>query len=158
MIIKNKDYSKEDLRADLDLFCLGLWDYRIASFMPELLEGDDEPKPLKFLLRPFIIEGGGTILFAPPGRGKSYSALLWATMIHNGINLLWTVIQSPTLFINLERSKQSVRRRVATVNKVLGLPAEHPLLILNARGKSLLDVMPICRKTITQYGIINKDN
>jgi len=146
--------SKEDMRASLDAFCLGLWDFQVSGFVPEPLAGDTEYKPLVFVLKPYIVEGGGTILFAPPGRGKSFTALLWAISANNGISTLWPISKATvTLFINLERSRQSISRRLAMVNRILGLPANHQLLTLNARGKSLHDVMPACRKAVKKYGV-----
>ncbi len=148
-----KVYSKEDMRRELDAFCLGLWDYQVGTFTPELLAGDSSPKAVEFLLKPYLLDGGGTILFAPPGRGKSYTALLWAVSVHNGISKFWKVKQVPVLFINLERSRKSISRRLAFINKVLGLPLTQSLPILNARGKSLADVLPTCQKYIRQYGV-----
>ena len=149
-----KNYSKDDMRRDLDSFCFGLWDYHLSRFAPEDMVGDEIPKPLSFLLNPYIIENGGTIIFAPPGRGKSFIALLCSVSIDSGSNKFWPVKSSKVLFINLERSKESLRRRLSMVNKVLGLPPTRPLLTLNARGKSLSDVIPACRKAILKYGVV----
>ena len=148
-----KKYQAEDLRRDLDVFCAGLWDYHVSGFVPELMEGDDIEKPLKFLVYPYILDNGGTIVYAPPGRGKSYTALLWAISVNSGVTKYWPVIKTPTLFINLERSKESLGRRIATVNQVLGLPGKTPLHVINARGKSLAEVIPACQKYIKQCGI-----
>jgi hypothetical protein len=146
-------YKKDDMRRDLDYFCGGLWDFYVSSFVPELMDGDETEQPLNFLLYPYILENGGTIVYAPPGRGKSYTALLWAISCNSGCTKFWRVIQTPTLFINLERSRESLRRRVATVNRVLGLPGNTPLHTLNARGKSLSDVVPASKKYIQKFGI-----
>ncbi len=148
-----KEYLKDELRRDLDLFCAGLWDYRISLFTPEMLVGDDEVKPLNFLLSPYLLSNGGTILYAPPGRGKSYTALLWAVSVDAGCCKLWAVTKTTVLFINLERSRESVRRRLSMVNQVLGLPGTRPLLMLNARGKSLSDVLATCRKAIREHKV-----
>ena len=148
-----KELTKEELRLSLDLFCAGLWEAYTAMYLPEIMSGDEMQQPLTFLLNPYIIEGGGTILFAPPGRGKSFTALLWAQSVNTGTKKYWQVTKSPVLFINLERSRQSLRRRLAAVNKVLGLPPETELLTLNARGKSLSAIMPACRQAITQHRV-----
>lgn len=148
-----EDYTKEALRRDLDTFCAGLWDFHISQILPELIGGDETQEPPNFYLYPYIIEGGGSILFAAPGRGKSQTALLWAQSINCGISSLWQVSKVPVLYINLERSGQSIRRRLANVNRVLGLPTNQPLLTLNVRGKSLADVAPIIRRSIKTYGI-----
>jgi len=151
--LKIKDYTKEDLRRDLDIFCLGLWDYHLSTISPEMMIGDETQDPPTFYLHPYILAEGGSILFSPPGRGKSNTALAWGQSINYGISKLWKVQKAPVLYINLERSAQTLRRRLANVNKILGLPASHPLLTINARGKSLIDVAPIIRKSIKQYDI-----
>lgn len=149
----SKTYDADNMRKDLDAFCAGLWEYHVSSFVPEFMAGDEVDKPLTFLLKPYLIENGGTIVFAPPGRGKSYTALLWAISIDAGCTKFWPVKQSQVLLINLERSKESMSSRIAKVNKVLGLNVKRPLLTLNARGKSLSEVLPACRKAIKQYGV-----
>ena len=149
----SKSYSKDDLRHDLDGFCLGLWSFHLSSWTSELMVGDIEPQPLKFILKPYILEGGGTILFAAPGRGKSWTGLIWAVAVDAGISTFWTTEQTETLFINLERSRQSVRRRLSRVNLALGLPANRPLRILNARGKSLSNIIASVRSDVQQYDI-----
>jgi len=150
--IKNT-YTEADLKRDFDLFCADLWPYHLSHYSPELVYGDATIAPLSFLLYPYIMQGGGTILFAPPGRGKSNTALLWAQSINSGVNLFWQVHRSPVLFINLERSRETIQRRLSAVNKILGLPPVTPLRILNARGQSLNNVMDSCRKAIKQFGI-----
>ncbi len=148
-----KEYGKDDLRRDLDLFCAGLWEYRTSLTTPELMVGDETCEPLCFLLKPYLLEDGGTILYAAPGRGKSYSALLWAVSVDAGCNKFWPVKQTVVLFINLERSRKSLTRRLSAMNRVLGLPPTRPLLTLNARGKSLSDVSATCRKSIKEHSV-----
>lgn len=148
-----KDSNKDDLRRDLDIFCAGLWDFYLSTFTPELMKGDEAQTPPRFYLEPYIIEGGGSLLFSPPGKGKSNTALLWAQSINCGVSKLFKVEKVPVLYINLERSGQSLKRRLAGINIVLGLPASQTLLTLNARGKSLATLAPSIRKAIKQYGV-----
>jgi len=146
-------YGKEDLRRDLDAFCLGLWDFYLSRFVPEEMHGDENPKPMNFLLKPYILEGGGTIIYAPPGRGKSYTGLMWAISIDSGSQMFWPTQQRKILFINLERSGDSLRRRLTMVNKVLGLPATRPILTLNARGRTLTSVLPACQRAVKKHNV-----
>lgn len=148
-----KTYTKEDMRRDLDVYCAGLWKYYVSTFTPELMYGDEVQEPLKFLLKPYVVDNGGTILYAPPGRGKSYTGLLWSQSIHNGCCKYWAVTKTPTLFINLERSKSSLGKRIANVNRVLGLPPQTPIHCINARGKTLYDVADTCREYIKKFNI-----
>jgi len=145
--------SDNELKDALDRFCEGLWNFYLDTDTPELLSGDEVVKDLDFYLRPFIAKETGVILFAPPGRGKSFSALLWAISIDAGLCKLWTVEKTTVLYINLERSKSSMSRRLSMVNTSLGLVATRPLLMLNARGKSLSDVYAASAKAINDYGI-----
>jgi hypothetical protein len=149
----DKSYGKVELKRDLDRFCAGLWQGYISQYLPGYVAGTDEVQPLRFFLEPYVLEGGGSILFAAPGRGKSFSALLWAVCIDAGIDIFGPVTKAPVLFINLERSRQSMVRRLTMVNKALGLPATRQLAMLNARGKSLAAVMPMCKEFIKEHGI-----
>ena len=148
-----KDYPETELKKDFDLFCQDLWQFYLSHYSPELVYGDETLAPLTFYLHPYIMKGGGTIIFAPPGRGKSNTALLWGQSINQGINKFWPVTAAPVLVINLERSKETIQRRLSAVNRILGLPPVTPLRILNARGKSLSEVMDACRRAIRQYDI-----
>ena len=148
-----KQYAAEDLRRDFDAFIGGLWQFHISQFAVEEMAGDANPKPLTFFLRPYLLQGGGTILFAPPGRGKSYTALLWGVSIDAGCTKYWPVTQSRVLIINLERSKESLTRRLGAVNRILGLPPTRSILTLNARGKTMAEVIAACRKAIAHYNV-----
>ncbi len=148
-----KIYGKDDLRGDLDIFCAGLWDYRMSLFVPEMMAGDANSTPLVFICYPWVLEGGGTITYSPPGRGKSWWGLMVAVSVDAGCSKFWPVKQVKVLFINLERSKTSLRRRLGMVNRVLGLPANRELMILNARGKTLAEVLPVSRKYVKHYSV-----
>lgn len=145
-------YSKEQLAHDVNKFCRLVWPSFVASSMPVELAGSEEVHT-KFLLRPYIVEGGGTILFAPPGRGKSYTAMLMAISVDSGCEEFWPVDIRKVLFVNLERSAQSIARRIALVNRALGLAYDRPLLTLNARGKSLRDIRDIVKQSVDRQGV-----
>jgi hypothetical protein len=145
-------YDKDLLKHDFDIFCSQVWEVVVASKVPEMVAGD----PLlekHFLLRPFVLEGGGSIMFAHPDKGKSVTALLMAVSIDAGINQLWPCEQRNVMFINLERSKESLQRRLGCVNHALGLAPDRPLLIQNERGKSLADIRESAAKAVKQYDI-----
>jgi hypothetical protein len=145
-------YSKEFLKHDLDLFCEGLWEEHNLQFEAESMAGSEQPSAPAFLLDPFILRGGGTIVFAPPGRGKSYVLMLMAVSVDAGLSSLWWTEQTPVLFINLERDRELVKNRLSNVNAVLGLPRTRPLLTINARGRSLFDVIAAADRAIERYG------
>jgi hypothetical protein len=142
------------LKQTLDVFSEGLWAAYASLFEAEFMAGDADIAPTEFALEPYIVMGGGTILFAPPGRGKSYSALLMAASIDAGVQTIWRVERPrPILFINLERAKISLRRRVSFVNLALGIEATRPLLFINARGKGLREIEDAARRSVEKHGV-----
>jgi len=140
------------LKHGLDLFCRGLWTEHLKGFGAEFLGADFDTLP-SFALEPYIQVGGGTIIFAPPGRGKSYLALLMAVSIDAGVSDIWPVSQQRTLFLNLERSRDSVGQRIRHVNRCLNLPPERKLFTLPARGRRLSDVLPVAQHDIANEGV-----
>ena len=143
---------------------LDLLEEALARFckrvMPEFLKAtgiieggaDEEPPPPSYILKPYVLEGGGTILFAPPGAGKSTDGFLKAVSIDAGCDKVWPVQQRHVLFINLERSADSINRRIWRVNRALGLPAKRRLRVLQARGKSIPDVLEQAQAAIQADG------
>jgi hypothetical protein len=145
-------YTKEYLKKDVDDFCRGLWDAEAARFEPTYCEGL-EAAPPDFVLEPFILRGGGTICFAPPGRGKSWTTIMMAVSIDAGISNVWPVTQARVLILNLERSAPQYMRRIGAVNEALGLPRSRPMAVLHARGRSLRDVIEGARRFIRREGV-----
>jgi hypothetical protein len=150
---RERVYRQSLLKNDLDRFCHGLWDAYLDANAPVMMGGSAERHAPAFVLRPYIIEGGGTIAFAPPGRGKSYVMMLIQVSIDAACAHLWPVRPARTLLINLERSPQSVRERLGNINEILGLRREREIPIINARGKSLLDVATIAERFIKDRAI-----
>ncbi len=141
------------IKGLLDNFCFGLWGAQLGLFAPVLLPGSEQAQPARFILPPYIVDGGGTILFAHPKRGKSFMALLMAVCIDAGITTFWPVQQQRVLWINLERSALSTQDRLGNMNAILGLPRARPLLTLNARGRSLNDVVHAARQGVREHGV-----
>jgi hypothetical protein len=127
------------LKHHLDLFCLQVptaWE----EVEVEFVEYDAntvivQPQPL---LSSYIVEGGGSILFAPPGAGKSYIALLKGVALANGINHIWEIPEPrPVLFVNLERSGNSLAWRDQQVRNALGITGKSGVTYLHGRGKTI---------------------
>lgn len=146
-------YEKRFLAHDMDIFCHRFWDEYLGLTIPTLVVGNPVQEPVSYITHPFVIDGGGTILFGPPGRGKSYTALLMAVSVDAGVNDLWVCKPRPALYINLERSGSSLARRLGCVNTALGLAPERPLAMLNVRGRSLLDIRDLAAATVEKYGV-----
>jgi RecA-family ATPase len=135
----------ESLRLAVDEFCGAVWEVWLDGIPAGYLDGDPERKPMYWLLEPWIAQKGGTILYGPPGVGKSYTALLWTVAVDAGLTervLPFGAVrkQAAVLYVNLERSTESLAARIARVNEVLGLPPRRPILVLSARGATLDDV------------------
>jgi len=135
------------------LFCNDLWPEWIRGFEPEDLPGDEYDTEIAFRLQPYVLDGGGTIMFGPPGSLKSWLMLLMLQSVNSGVNTIWKVNQGPALFINLERDASSIRRRLGRVNLALGLPRETSLPTINARGRSLKDVAEIAKARAEERSI-----
>jgi len=136
-------YPENKLRALLKVFCDGLSDFDSNDLAPEEVMGNPDYSPT-WLLKPFLLQGGGTILYAPGGSTKSYTAMLMAVSVHNGISKrhggIWDVFQTPTLYINMERSPESLRGRLGWVNQCLNLDGDSPIYMFNIRGRPLSSV------------------
>lgn len=146
-------WSGSDMKHALDLFCARLWEKQIGAITVGPMT-PEEGTEATFPCYPFVIDGGGTMIYAPPGRGKSNTALLLAVSIDVGSNSLFPEVQRRrVMVINLERSEPSMKRRLWRVNDALGLLPSRPLLFLNARGKSLHDVIDAARKFIETEGV-----
>jgi hypothetical protein len=145
--------SKDALAALLGEFCEQVWPIWVDAKAPLYVVGMAERTAPAFSIYPYVITGGGTILFGAPGAGKSYLSMLMAVSMEHGIQTLWKVKQAKVLYINLERSEESVQQRLGAVNRALGLEPTEPLYILNARGASLADVAEITRERVRQEKI-----
>ena len=137
----------------LDIFCLGLWDAKLSQFQAEGMQAIDDSEAPPMLLAPFIPKDGGSIIFAPPGRGKSYIGKIMAVSIEHGVDSLWETSQAKALIINLERSRISIQRRLAGIYRALDLPVDSRILAVNARGLSLSDIAEGIKREISRHGV-----
>ena len=146
-------YPKKFLKHDFDLFCKGAYDAYIGSQTAEEMSGDILPTTLDYLIDPWIVEGGGSILFGAPGAGKSWMVMLMAVAVDAGVQWPWSTRQAKTLFVNIERNANLVRRRLGRVNAALGLAPDRPLLTFNGRGRSLRDIKDSLHSTIAKHKV-----
>lgn len=142
------------IKGALDDFAYGLWDQVLGQIVVEPVSGKRAPK--RFMMRPYFLESAGVIMFAPPGSAKSWTALGIAITIDHGLAdspYGEPVGRFPALYINLERSKDSLAQRLADVNLALGLPEDRPLAMVNGRGKSFSDVIEQAQQFVAQNGV-----
>ena len=105
-------------------------------------EAEVEPDASTFPIYPYIIRNGGSILFAPPGSGKSYLLQTMAITTAVGRSGLWEQEQSPVIYINLERSRESVERREFSIRRALGIQGSTGVRYIHARGRALSGIAP----------------
>jgi|6_EtaG_2_1085325.scaffolds.fasta_scaffold01752_7 hypothetical protein len=146
-------WDEKELHDDFSIFCATLWREHISRQVATPMAGDALGQPQKFLAHPHILEGGGTILFAPPKRGKSYTALLYAVSVDSGSSIFWPTQKTKVLFLNLERSASSLSRRLGCINNAIGEDPARPLLTMNARGKSLIDISGAVEETVRRHDV-----
>lgn len=139
-------------RQAFDLFAYGLWREHIKAMIGGPLEGDPDAGAPETICGPYAIDGGGGIIYSPPGKGKSYTAMTMAVSMDAGVGIIWPVKQRKCLYLNLERSAASMRYRLARINAALGLDPRRPLTFINARGKPLGDLVDVVMETMTRHG------
>ena len=145
--------DQADLHHRFDIFCKDAYKewagVETAGFMVPM----EERTAPTFYIEPLVIKGGGTILFGPPGKGKSYVVMTIAAAVDNGVSDFFPVTQGRVLFVNLERSAESLQRRLLNVNEAMGIEEGTPLLTLNARGKTFDDVRDSIDDAIKEYKV-----
>ena len=141
------------LEHEMLMFLEGLWEFEVGRNAPEKRGGSVQRTAPPWQLKPYLLQKAGTILFAAPGFGKSWTALALAVMVDAGYKFFYEVEQGPVLFVNLERSAESVDIRLADVNAALGQPRERPLMRLDRRGRRFVDVADSVRKICQSDGI-----
>jgi hypothetical protein len=146
-------YPRPEMEDDILNFCEGAWGAHTDSMKATMVVGDSMGNPIEWLAKPHILQGGGTILFAPGKHGKSYTAMVMAVATDAGLNGFWQTVKSKVMYINLERSAASIVRRLGCVNTALGLDPSRGMLVMNARGKSLLDIRDSIERSVEAEGV-----
>jgi hypothetical protein len=140
------------MKHALDVFCLSLWNLHVEQSVEVEEVTGKEAVPPEMAIDPYCPMEAGCILFGPRGMGKSATLLTMAVQLDSGMPGVFTIpYRRPVLFINLERSKESLRSRLGRINTALGLAYDRPLRMINARGRSLTDVAEKAR-AIVQNG------
>ncbi len=81
-----EEMPKSFLKHALDLFCIDLWEEVVSKAEGEMMAGD-ETKRVQELVKGLVVDGGGTIMFAPPGRNKTTTMLVMAVCLDAGLSL-----------------------------------------------------------------------
>ena len=110
------------IRYELDNFCLRLREMAISGLLGEMVAGDPDIGSPLMISGNLVYEDSGFFLVGLPGDGKSWLALLHAVAINAGVHtVMGKVRKRKVLFVNLERSKKSMRYRLARANVAIGL-------------------------------------
>jgi hypothetical protein len=144
--IDSTTYSSMDVAQDIDTLCLWVlanWEQR--SFKVERFDRNGTLPQLQPFLKPYIYDGMGSILFAPPGQGKSYILQIMAICVANGLEFPWPCVPAPVLYASFERTKRTLEIRERNICDSLGITDSH-VDYLHARGHSLKAVAPKIRE------------
>lgn len=136
------DGGKEEMQYLLRDFADRLETAYIEDVGVDDVSGSAEREAPEWLAHGYVTRGAGTLLVGPPGVGKSWTGLLLAQSIRLNVSSVFSVAGggANVLYVNLERGVEGIMNRLGSVNRVLGLPPETTLPMVNARGKSLTDV------------------
>lgn len=147
-------YPQPTFEADLFDFSEDFYRELLGNLKGGFVAGDESKTEPEFLMDGYVLNEGGTILYAPPKSAKSYTAMLWAVAIDAGVPFLGVPVkQARVMYGNLERGEQSMARRLGLVNRILGLDPKRPLLMLNRRGRTMADVYEPAKEMITEHGV-----
>jgi hypothetical protein len=144
--------SQMDMRQYLMRFTDAVYPAIQGEIKAILVLGDTTP--IEYIARPHIVTDGGTILFGPGGAGKSTTALVCALSVQYGLSDFWDVPRpSNVLYVNVERSLQSIARRVGGIAPALGLPHDAELLSLSERGRTIAELGDKIDSTVREHDI-----
>ena len=146
-------YPRADFERHLYYFTENFYANLMGTVNAGYVKGDPDKTTIQTLVEHLVLFEGGTVIYAPPKSVKSYLCMLLAVSVDAGVNKFFNVQQARVMYVNLERGKQSMARRLGLINRVLGLPADRPLLMMNERGKRLADVYDAAKKMAEEEGV-----
>ena len=136
-------YSEKAIAHDVGVLCQSVISWDAENLRIEHIKADEYAPPLTFPIYPYILDNAGSIIFAPPGTGKSYVALIMGVCIANGMTSPFNALQRPVVYVNLERPRNTFLMRDHAVRRALGFPADRESGVgyIHARGASLKSVV-----------------
>ena len=148
-------YPQNDFEHEFMLWAGEVWDAWVGSDTgaPDAWDASISER-IDWVLEPYILHEGGTVIFAPPKSVKSFTTMLWAVSVDAGVSTYWKVSHPRrVLWVNLERGREGVLKRLRRINRVLDLPETRPLTFMHRRGNSLADILDSAQRTIKEQGI-----
>lgn len=112
---------------------------------------------LPYLLLPFVVEGGASILFAEGGAGKSMLALAMATSVATGEEILPNVIPTrtgPVLYLDWEWDAETHAERLRAICEGAGIETPTNLVHYRHEMASVWEAAPTIRRRIAELGAV----
>jgi len=136
-------YSEKAVTHDVGVLCQAVISWDMESVKIDYISPTEVAPPITFPLYPFLREGAGTILFAPPGTGKSWVSLIMGVCLANGLTSPFNALKRHVIYANLERPRNTFLVRDHAVRRALGFPTDQPSGIgyIHARGLTFKSVL-----------------
>ena len=136
-------YSEKAVTHDVGVLCQAVISWDMESVKIDYISPTEFAPPITFPLYPFLREGAGTILFAPPGTGKSWVSLIMGVCLANGLTSPFNALKRHVIYANLERPRNTFLVRDHAVRRALGFPSDQPSGIgyIHARGLTFKSVL-----------------
>ena len=136
-------YSEKAVTHDVGILCQAVISWDMESVKIDYISPTEFAPPIAFPLYPFLREGAGTILFAPPGTGKSWVSLIMGVCLANGLTSPFNASKRHVIYANLERPRNTFLVRDHAVRRALGFPSDQPSGIgyIHARGLTFKSVL-----------------
>ena len=113
----------------------------------------DPDIPFKYMVKPFLPQNSGVILYGSPKTGKSYLGGSLGISVDAGYDGIWPIEKAKVMYVNLERNEDSMRRRLGQINRALGLNPRRPLLMYNANESTLKQAYASIAKDMVKHEV-----
>ena len=136
-------YSEKAITHAIGMLCQAVINWDMENTKIDYIAATEFAPPVAFPLYPFLREGAGTILFAPPGTGKSWVSLIMGVCLTNGLTSPFNALKRHVIYVNLERPRNTFLVRDFAVRRALGFPSDLPSGIgyIHARGLTFKSVL-----------------
>ena len=147
-------HSYDSTKLKIDLHSMGKQAREVVQDSTRATMAIGDPDiPFKYMVKPFLPEKSGVILYGSPKTGKSYLCGSLGISVDAGYNGIWPVEKAKVMYVNLERNEDSMRRRLGQINRALGLNPRRPLLMYNANESTLKQAYASIAKDMVEHEV-----
>ena len=147
-------HSYDSTKLKIDLHSMGKQAREVVQDSTRATMAIGDPDiPFKYMVKPFLPEKSGVILYGSPKTGKSYLCGSLGISVDAGYNGIWPVEKAKVMYVNLERNEDSMRRRLGQINRALGLNPRRPLLMYNANESTLRQAYARIAKDMVEHEV-----